>query len=353
METALNKDKTDQAIIFCIEDEQDLRELIAEELSEAGYFVVELNDGKEAIEALDTCRPDLILCDVAMPRMGGYEFLQYLHEHRSDLMDVPFVFLTAQDGSGQIVKGKYAGADDYLVKPINFDLMLATLEARLRQVERLRQQLDRHSRSVVVQSTLNANKIVQRIAKTFDLINAGIILLDAQARIIFKNNAAEKIVLAQNSPELVAMIRQDKGHSYLIHSAFNEAIVAAQTGDDYTEFLSLARNDGQRDMLLSICALDGLHGKQDDPMVVLFFSQSDRQDVAPIKALAALFQLTPTESRVAWAFAQGMRPDEIAEHFSISKTTVAFHKRNIFQKTHTNRQADLITLLLALPTAPS
>lgn len=83
--------------------------------------------------------------------------------------------------------------------------------------------------------------------------------------------------------------------------------------------------------------------------MALFISAGDRNKPAPLKALETLFKLTPSEGRIAWAFAQGLRPEQIAEAFGVTPTTVAFHKRNIFQKTQTNRQADLIALLLTLP----
>ena len=67
--------------------------------------------------------------------------------------------------------------------------------------------------------------------------------------------------------------------------------------------------------------------------------------------LEKLFGLTPTEANVATAFAQGLRTVDIARQFDISPTTVAFHKRNLFEKTQTHRQADLVALLLSLPVA--
>lgn len=335
--------------ILCIEDEADLRELIVEELEESGYRVLEAADGLEAIALLGLEQPDLILCDISMPNMGGYELLDYLRQPNSDWLDIPFVFLTAQDGSGQIVQGKYAGADDYLVKPINFDLMLATIETRLRQVSRLRQK--------IVQETLlgaqGAGKISQtlfeRIVKTFDLIKVGIVLLDSQAQVQFINSTAQKLLFQSAELSFSELLVQQQERAYIYHAAIRKAIAQAAEGQDYIEFVSLPRGDGRRDVLLSVCALDAKDAEAHDPVVALFFRHNHKDEPAPFKALETLFQLTPTESRVAWAFVKGMRPEEIASAFSISITTVAFHKRNIFQKTHTNRQVDLITLLLTLP----
>lgn len=341
-----------EPIILCVEDEVDLREVLAEEMRDAGYCVIEAADGAEALVALEHTRPDLILCDIAMPRMDGYELLQHIRAQHIDLADVPFIFISAQDRVGQIVSGKHAGADDYLVKPVNFDLMLATIDARLRQVQRLRTQLQNQTAQATtptLESGHSANQIFQRISKTLDFINSGIVLLDADAHTVFMNNTAKTVINKALCPEITAMVKQLEEQAVWRHAAIRQAIVAAQQGDDYIDFLSLACHDGQRDVLLTICALSATADTSDEPVVALFFSHSGHNELVPFKALEALFQLTPMESRVAWAFAQGMRSEEIAQTFSISMTTVAFHKRNIFQKTQTNRQADLVALLLTLP----
>lgn len=323
----------EKPIIFCIEDEVDLREVLVEEIKDAGYRVIEAADGKEAVAALTHTRPDLILCDILMPNMDGYELLQYIRQHHPELDDVPFIFLTALDEPRQIISGKHAGADDYLVKPIDFDLMLATIQARLRQVQRWRGKVTSE----------------QFTEKTLDLINSAIILLNNQAKVLFMNSTAQQLVAKEICPLLSTMVVHKNDGVYYYHSAIRKAILAAEKEEDYIDYLSLPRNDGQRDLLLTICSLASEGNEIEGPGAALFFCQTSRKEPTPIKALEALFQLTPMESRVAWAFAQGMRADKIAANFSISTTTVAFHKRNIFQKTHTNRQADLIALLLSLP----
>lgn len=336
------------AIILCIEDEIDLREVLVEEMRDAGYQVIEAADGKEALLAIKHTQPDLILCDIAMPRMDGYQLLQHIRDNHTELAAVPFIFLTAQDRVGQIVSGKHAGADDYLVKPVNFDLMLATIDAHLRQVQRLRSQLQTEAAQIstaVLEVESGTNKLFQRISKTLDFIASGIVLLDANAQTLLMNNTAKIVIDKADSPEIVSIFKQGVWR----HAAIRKAISAAQQGDDYIEFLSLACRDGQRDILLTICALNTESTGSDDAAVALFFSHAGHHELVPFKALAALFHLTPMESRVAWAFAQGMRSEDIARTFSVSMTTVAFHKRNIFQKTQTNRQADLVALLLTLP----
>ena len=125
-------------IILCVEDEEQLRRDIADELIEAGYDVIEACNGEEALESLRRSRPDLVLCDISMPGLSGYEVLNALEAKGSDYAETPFVFLSALADPRQIAEGKRLGADDYLVKPIDYDLLLATVDARLRQIERIR-----------------------------------------------------------------------------------------------------------------------------------------------------------------------------------------------------------------------
>lgn len=340
------------AVILCVEDEADLREILVEEMRDAGYQVHEASDGEEALVSLQQTRPDLIMCDIAMPRMGGYQLLQYIRINHPELADVPFIFLSAQDQIEQIVSGKHAGADDYLVKPVNFDLMLATIDTRLRQVRRLRTQLNSQTpfaSTAVLETDGGAQKVFQQVSKTLNLLSIGIVLLDDNARTLFMNNAAKTVISQALCPGIVAMVKLYDERSPWRHSSIRQAISAAENAEDYINFLSLACQDGQRDVLMTVCALSSTTARSNEPVVALFFSHAGYNSSVPFKALETLFQLTPMESRVAWAFSQGMRSEEIAQAFNISMTTVAFHKRNIFQKTQTNRQADLVALLLTLP----
>lgn len=201
-------------IILCVEDEPELLRDIAEEITEAGATVVLAHHGKEALEQLDETRPDLILCDISMPHLDGFAFLRAVQAMPPEYVSIPFVFLTALSDPREVVEGKRLGADDYLVKPIDYDLLLVTIAARLRQVRR-------------------------------------------------------------------------------IHSA-----------------------------------------------------QQDKVTHVDADVLAARFGLTATEARVAVALTKGKQPARIATEFKVARTTITFHMRNIFGKTGTGRQAELVALLL-------
>lgn len=122
--------------VLCVEDEQLLLGDLVGELEDAGYRAVPARNGREAVDLLETLKPDLIICDVMMPEMDGPSLLKHIREHLPKLDAVPFIFLTARSTREDVIDGKRLGADDYLTKPIDYDLLLATIEARLSGLER-------------------------------------------------------------------------------------------------------------------------------------------------------------------------------------------------------------------------
>ncbi|RAK00564.1 phospho-acceptor domain-containing protein [Larkinella arboricola] len=123
--------------ILLIEDEIQIRENVATLLSLKGYEVSTAPDGREGISQAMVSPPDLILCDIMMPEMDGYQVLDTIRNNRS-LATVPFIFLTARTEEIDVRRGMVSGADDYLTKPFTLDSLLRTIESRL-QREALRE----------------------------------------------------------------------------------------------------------------------------------------------------------------------------------------------------------------------
>src|ERR1700736_265931 len=122
--------------ILCIEDDRETAALIAEELVERGYAVSIAQNGHEGLAAILKSAPDLVLSDISMPMMSGLELLERLVALAPRFSKVPFVFLTALADRDSDRKGRRLGADDYVTKPIDFDLLAAIIAARLAGVAR-------------------------------------------------------------------------------------------------------------------------------------------------------------------------------------------------------------------------
>jgi len=124
------------AKILIAEDEEQIRLLIAEELVENGHEIREASDGKSGLDIARDFLPDLIISDVMMPGISGFDFYKLLRAENNQLQYVPVIFLTALADKNDLLDGKLLGVDDYLTKPIDFDLLNATVNARLNSVDR-------------------------------------------------------------------------------------------------------------------------------------------------------------------------------------------------------------------------
>ena len=123
------------AKILVAEDERDIRELIAFTLQFAGHEVVLVANGAEAVDKALEVNPDLILMDVRMPRMTGYQACEALKK-RAETKDVPVIFLSAKGQESEIQEGLDVGAVDYILKPFAPDDLTEQVERVLGDTEK-------------------------------------------------------------------------------------------------------------------------------------------------------------------------------------------------------------------------
>lgn len=118
--------------ILVVEDDKNLRKLITTYLKKNNYTPFEANDGEEALEILDKYYINLIISDVMMPNMDGFELIKEL---RMSEYKLPIILITAKDSIADKKEGFLSGADDYMVKPINLEELLLRVKVLLRRAE--------------------------------------------------------------------------------------------------------------------------------------------------------------------------------------------------------------------------
>ncbi|HEX7145853.1 MAG TPA: response regulator transcription factor [Gaiellaceae bacterium] len=126
-----------RARVLVIDDDGDVRALVAGLLDRAGYEVNEASDGRDGLRSVFSDRPDLVLLDVTMPGLDGWATLERIRE----LTDVPVLMLTARSDELEKVRGLKAGADDYMTKPFGRQELLARVEALLRRKRNAQEEL--------------------------------------------------------------------------------------------------------------------------------------------------------------------------------------------------------------------
>jgi DNA-binding response OmpR family regulator len=122
--------------LLCIEDDREMAALIAEELVDRGFDVEVAHDGQAGFTAILKQPPDLVLSDINMPFMSGFELLSSLTALAPRFNVMPFVFLTALDDRRAELEGRRLGAGDFVTKPIDFDVLADVITARLACVSR-------------------------------------------------------------------------------------------------------------------------------------------------------------------------------------------------------------------------
>lgn len=331
--------------ILCVEDEADLRYDLVEELVAAGYRVIEAGDGREALQKLETVQPDAILCDITMPELGGYELMAKLRADRPDLAEVPFIFLTALADRADVLHGKNAGADDYLVKPVDYDDLLATIKSRLRLVDRVRlsllADLQRQQQQMIEQAVRDGEVELAALAAALDRLSIGIFLIEETGEVRMINEAGRQLIatadgLSLTSGGLVANLAKSS-------QSLKTALTIVQQNIGNSQTVAVEREEGHPIVVqLSSISLPGSNARH----VIALAVDPDRQADISAEVLASLFGCTSAEARLAAALVAGKRLEEIGEEFGVKQTTLTFHLQNLFQKTHTHRQADLVALLI-------
>ncbi len=123
--------------ILVIDDDIQIVKNLSEVLTYAGFEVFTAAEGNSGIQLAGTLRPDIILCDIMMPGMDGFQVLRQLSEDEST-KQIPFLFLTAVAGSSDIRHGMALGADDYITKPYRVKELISAIYARLERIKVLK-----------------------------------------------------------------------------------------------------------------------------------------------------------------------------------------------------------------------
>ena len=118
--------------VLIAEDDKELRQMFSHVLSRQGYTVIGVSNGQEALDALDAEYYDIIISDIMMPVMDGYELV---HQLRNSGSNIPVLMITAKDAFDDMRMGFQSGVDDYMVKPVNVNEMVLRVQALLRRAQ--------------------------------------------------------------------------------------------------------------------------------------------------------------------------------------------------------------------------
>ena len=191
--------------ILIVEDEEPISDLIRMNLVKAGYCCVCAFDGNEAADRVSQERFDLILLDIMLPGMNGYELLPYIKS-----LDIPVIFLTAMGTLDQRVHGLRAGADDYITKPFEIVELLARVETVLR-----------------------------RYHKTEDVLQVEDVTIDVPSRVVMQNGM--QVMLTMKEFELLLLFARNRNIALYRETIYENVWESNYLGDSRTVDLHVQR----------------------------------------------------------------------------------------------------------------
>ena len=215
--------------ILIIEDDIVLRETTAEILELENYKVITASNGKRGAEQAKIMIPDLILCDIMMPEMDGYDLLKTLSKDEQTKR-IPFIFMSAKTEIKDVRKGMDLGADDYLTKPISEKLLLSAIKSRLAKFELLKED------EIIKKSTIEENPY-KEIENIEDLKNY---FCDFGLSINY--NKGEIIYKEREYSNHIYLVYKGSVKSYKIDEFGKELIINIHKGDDFIGLSAIIDN---------------------------------------------------------------------------------------------------------------
>jgi CRP-like cAMP-binding protein/CheY-like chemotaxis protein len=220
--------QTNQGIkILVIEDNQEVRENLVEILALSNFIVLSAEDGLKGVEIAQTLAPDLILCDVMMPKLDGFGVLNILGK-RPDTSGIPFVFLTAKAEIADFRRGMNLGADDYVTKPFYKDELLSVIETRLKKSKLLKKEFDRSESGL--RAFINE-------AKGFEALKN--LSIDKKMKHFKKRDV---IFEEGDNPRFLYFIRSGKIKTFKTHDQGKEYIIELLKDGDFLGYVDLLKS---------------------------------------------------------------------------------------------------------------
>ena len=213
--------------ILLVEDDTSLRENVEELLELSGFLVITASNGKIAVELAKKEFPDLVLCDIMMPEMDGYEVLQQLSSYETT-KHIPFIFVSAKTERHEVRKGMNLGADDYLTKPFEEEELLGAIHSRLEKAQQLRIALRDHTG---ISNGANDIRTLNELKNFFD---------DHGQLFTYKKD--ETIYTRGDHSNMVYLLIKGAVKSCGLDEEGKELITSIYSEDDFLGFTSLTDN---------------------------------------------------------------------------------------------------------------
>ncbi len=312
--------------ILIIEDDLDLLENTADYLREEGFKVITAEDGTKGVQQALLDFPDLILCDISMPGLDGYEVFKTLQDI-STTSTIPFVFLTAKTEKEDIRMGMQLGADDYITKPFDYDELLTAINTRIDKQEKLLKAGDEKFYTLIDNSFFGACIIKDSIINYTNTKLAKILNYD------------KDLITGKDFLNFVS--EEDKIQVSEKMRKCNKEIHASMQIEAYME-----NSDGRKIRAELMGRLINIKGKKNLIMNVRELLREKPAINKETKEIKDKVNLSSREEEVLYYICKGLSNNEIAKELFISNRTVDKHRASLISKTNSKNTAELVAFAI-------
>ncbi|HVM88796.1 MAG TPA: response regulator [Puia sp.] len=218
--------------ILVIEDNELIRENIAEMLDLANYTTLTAVNGKVGVEVAIREKPDLVICDIMMPVLDGYGVLHLLHKNKPT-QNIPFIFLTSKSDKLDFRKGMEMGADDYITKPFDSTELLNAVESRLKKTALLKEE---------VETSLKGN---HQVSGSHDMDN--LLKEFTSGRDINKYKKKQIVFLEGNRPVYLFYVLKGKVKAYKTNEEGKDLVMGLYSTGDFLGHVALLENTNYKE----------------------------------------------------------------------------------------------------------
>jgi PAS domain S-box-containing protein len=308
--------------IMVIEDDKILRENTCDFLKEEGYNVLSAEDGLVGLQLVMNHMPDLILCDIMMPNMNGYDFYKTIQQMKSTSA-IPLIFLTAKAEKEDIRDGMHLGADDYITKPYDFNDLSFSIKTRLDKFEKIQQKSD------------------EKFYTLIDNPLAGVFIF-RDNRFHFVNEKCTKI-FGIPKVDLMTMsfnnLISSKDDDFIL-----EKIDRCFRKDQNTlhEQFFIMHNSGKQKIKVEMFAGIISYNGADSLLGYIVECKNNHHPAFSDKKDKSVETLTKKEIQIIALICQGLTNAKISQSLGRSIRTIEVHRANILKKTRVKNTADLV-----------
>lgn len=317
--------------ILVVDDDPEILRILESPLVRDGHGVHLAENGAQALSYLQRKRVDLILSDVDMPSMNGYELVRLVKED-PNTAEIPFLFFSAHDDISDRLKGLELGANDYISKPF------LPKEVCLRVRNVLGQQAKRVERQASV------------MVAALDLIQLGIVVVSDREEVTMANGTARKILEQKDGLYLLKnkLCASTVAETRRIEALISEARSLANRFDpSKINPIRLRRPSLRRDFALIALPLDiGETLNIEVSVIGIVIHDPETTNTPSVELLINTYSFTKAEAKVASLLIQGKSISEICDELEVSRNTVCTHLKKLYVKTDTQRQSEFTHFLL-------